>query len=125
MKKILIIDNDPAVLDMMQEALNYAGYEVSTAEDTHDIFSLITEHDPDLLLIDFILNGVNGGELCHQLKVDPRTTRLPVIIVTAYTKMFLSLGDYGCNGYLAKPFDLDELISQVNGFLAGPELVTV
>jgi CheY-like chemotaxis protein len=125
MKKILIIDNDAAVLDMMQEALNYAGYEVATAEDAHDIFALIAEHDPDLLLIDFILNGVNGGELCHLLKTDCRTTRLPVIIVTAYSKVFLSLGDYGCNGYLAKPFDLEDLISQVNKFLAGPEFVLV
>jgi CheY-like chemotaxis protein len=124
MKKILIIDNDTDVLNIMQEVLNYAGYEVVIKEHTDDIVHLITEQKPDLLLIDFILNGINGGEFCHRIKTNPQTSSLPVIIMTAYTKVLLSLGDYGCNGYLAKPFDLDELINQVNRLLAAPQLVT-
>jgi CheY-like chemotaxis protein len=125
MKKILIIDNDADVLDMMQEVLNYAGYEVVIKEGTDDIVALITEQKPDLLLIDFILNGINGGEYCHHIKANPQTSSLPVIIMTAYTKVLLSLGDYGCNGYLAKPFDLDELINHVNRLLAAPQLATI
>jgi CheY-like chemotaxis protein len=125
MKKILIIDNDADVLDMIQEVLNYAGYEVVIKEGTDDIVALITEQKPDLVLIDFILNGVNGGEYCHRIKANPQTSSLPVIIMTAYSKVLLSLGDYGCNGYLAKPFDLDELINQVNRLLAAPQLATI
>jgi CheY-like chemotaxis protein len=125
MKKILIIDNDADVLDMIQEVLNYAGYEVVIKEGTDDIVALITEQKPDLVLIDFILNGVNGGEYCHRIKANPQTSSLPVIIMTAYSKVLLSLGDYGCNGYLAKPFDLDELINHVSRLLAAPQLATI
>jgi CheY-like chemotaxis protein len=113
MKRILVIDNDPAILDVMQEALTYEGFEVTTVEGTQDINKLVKATAPQLVLIDYLLNGINGGELCHQIKTSPATGALPVILLSAYPRVLNSLGTYGCDAFIAKPFDLSLLIDQV------------
>lgn len=113
-KSILIVDNDPGVLDVMQEVFSYEGYQVVVTEGTEDIIKLVTHHKPDLLVIDYILNGINGGELCHQVKVNQSTCTLPVVIMSAYPRVLQSLGNYGCNDFIAKPFDLNDLITRVS-----------
>jgi len=121
MKRVLVIDNDPAVLDIMQEALGYEGFEVTAVEGTQDICKLVKATKPQLVVIDYMLNGVNGGELCHQIKSYPDTGKLPVILFSAYPRVFNSLGTYGCDVFIAKPFDLAVLIDQVQA-LTQPDL---
>ncbi len=113
MKRVLIVDNDPAILDVMEEVLGYEGFKVKTYSDTDNIFSCIDSFNPDIVLIDYILNGINGGELCAQIKKSPETSHLPVVIMSAYSKVLLSLGNYGCDDFIAKPFELDNLISRI------------
>ena len=113
LKKVLVLDNDPRILDVMQEALNYEGFDVDTYDGTNDILHLVDCCKPDLLIIDYILNGINGGELCRQVKNCSVTKNLPVIIFSAYPKVMQSLGFYGCNAFIPKPFDLTELIDKV------------
>jgi CheY-like chemotaxis protein len=113
MKRILVIDNDPGILDAMQEVFNYEGYEVVIEEGDGDILDMVQKHQPDLLLIDYILNGINGGELCHQVKVNPVTSQLPVILMSAYPRVLQSLGHYGFDDFIPKPFDLSDLTSRV------------
>ncbi|MGY3211418.1 response regulator transcription factor [Mucilaginibacter sp. HD30] len=117
MEKILVIDNDPAILDIMQEALGYEGFEVTVVEETQDICKLVKAIDPQLVVIDYMLNGINGGELCHQIKSFPETDKLPVILFSAYPRVFNSLGTYGCDAFIAKPFDLSHLIDQVQALI--------
>lgn len=112
-KKILVLDNDSRILDVMEEALSYEGFAVETYEGTDDIVSLVEQKKPDLLIIDYILNGVNGGEHCRKIKNTTSTCNLPVIIFSAYPKVLQSLGFYGCNAFIAKPFDLSVLINKV------------
>lgn len=113
MKRVLIVDNDSDVLDIMQEALSYEGLHVTCVDEANDIFQLIDQHKPDLLMIDYLLNGVNGGELCHQLKENPATQHLPVIIMSAYPRVLLSLGTYNSDDFIAKPFDLDDMVARI------------
>lgn len=114
MKRVLVVDNDPAILDVMEEILEYEGFEVKTYSDTDNIFNCINSFNPDIILIDYILNGINGGELCAQIKKSPETSHLPVIIISAYSKVLLSLGNYGCDDFISKPFELDHLISRIS-----------
>jgi len=118
-KKVLVIDDDEAVLDVMKEALIYEGFEVKIADKADDIQSMISTYSPDLLLIDYILNGINGGEICHQLKESNITGKLPVIIVSAYPRVLTSLGLYGCDKFIPKPFDLDDLVGSIKSVLQG------
>lgn len=113
MKKVLLLDNDEGVLDVMQEALNYEGFQVKAIEDTDNIFQVIDSFDPDLVILDYILSGINGGEICHQIKANPKTTDLPVIIMSAYPRVIRSLGYYGCDDFIPKPFDLEDIVERI------------
>ncbi|MDO3624655.1 response regulator transcription factor [Mucilaginibacter sp. BT774] len=113
MKKVLLLDNDEGVLDVMQEALNYEGFKVKTIGETDNIFEVIDSFDPDLIILDYILSGINGGEICHQIKANPKTTDLPVIIISAYPRVIQSLGYYGCDDFISKPFDLDDISERI------------
>lgn len=116
-KSILILDNDPSILEVMEEALSYEGFFVNTFKETEDIISLVTKFKPDLVITDYILNGINGGELCKKIKNTSSTCHLPVIIISAYSKVLQSLGYYGCNAYVAKPFDLTEMIDLIKNLV--------
>lgn len=117
MKKVLVLDNDEGVLDVMQEALNYEGFQVKIIEETDNIFSVINDFNPDLVILDYILSGVNGGEICHQIKANPKTADLPVIIMSAYPRVIRSLGYYGCDDFIAKPFDLDDIVDRIKNLI--------
>lgn len=116
-KRIVVIDNDPWILDVLQEVLNYEGFNVEIFEGTNDILGLVRQSRPDLLILDYILEGVNGGELCKELKAYRPAAHLPVLICSAYPRVLQSLGFYDCDAFLAKPFDLAELVSKVTGLL--------
>jgi DNA-binding response OmpR family regulator len=119
-KRILVVDNDPAILDVMEEVLSYEGFVVKTYIDTDNIFTCIDNFHPNLVLIDYILDGINGGELCAQIKKNPQTSSLPVIIMSAYSKVLLSLGNYGCDDFIAKPFDLDDFVNRISTCITVP-----
>ncbi|GGH01532.1 response regulator [Mucilaginibacter phyllosphaerae] len=116
-KRVLVIDDDEAVLNVMEEALIYEGFEVKTADAADGVDSMIQTYVPDILLIDYILKGVNGGEICHQVKKNPDTRQLPVIILSAYPRVLLSLGQYGCDKFIPKPFDLSDLVGSIKSIL--------
>ena len=117
MKKVLVLDNDEGVLDVMQEMLNYEGFQVKIIEETDNIFSVIDGFSPNLIILDYILSGINGGEICHQIKANPKTTDVPVIIMSAYPKVLKSLGYYGCDDFIAKPFDLEDIVERIKNLI--------
>ena len=99
-QKILIIDDDKALLEVLETALVLEKFEVIVIDKVANIFDLINIHQPNLIIVDYILQGINGGELCHQIKCDGRTSNLPVIIISAYHRVINSLGHYGCNAFI-------------------------
>ncbi|RYE32369.1 MAG: response regulator [Sphingobacteriaceae bacterium] len=116
-KRIIVIDNDLPVLEMLREALQGQGYEVIAFQDTDNVVDLVQQHPADLLIVDYILDGINGGELCQQVKKQPATTQLPVMICSGYSRVLNSLGFYNCDAFLEKPFDLTDLLEKVNRLL--------
>jgi DNA-binding response OmpR family regulator len=108
--KILIIDDDADLLELLQGFLESNGFEVKTNQSSEGIFQTIEQYQPNLIILDYLLNGINGGELCHQVK---STTHIPVILYSAYSKVLLSLGTYGCDQFIPKPFDLYFLLESV------------
>jgi DNA-binding response OmpR family regulator len=116
-KNILIVDDQNDILDVLKEALEMEGYNVITLPYTEDIIKSAKEHQPDLVMLDFLLAGINGGEHCHFLKVNPLTSHIPVIMMSAYPRVLESLGNYGADEFIAKPFDLHDLTSTVKHLL--------
>jgi DNA-binding response OmpR family regulator len=122
-KRLLILDDDKDILDVMYEIFKDEGYEVKIIENADNILNDIANYRPDIILLDYILNGINGGEICHQIKTNEATCNIPVIIVTAYSKVINSLGDYGCDSSVSKPFEITELVQQVNELLTYSKIV--
>jgi len=116
-KRILIIDDDMDVLNVMEEALGYDGFEVVIASEIDDHQTMLRDKQIDLVIIDFLLHGINGGEICYQIKHSPEFGHLPIIIYSAYPKVVASLGSYGCDAFIPKPFDLADVTSQINRLL--------
>ncbi len=123
LKKILIFDDDEAVLEVLREVLEYANFEVKTATVCDNVFKDIEDFKPDLILMDYILKGINGGEICHQIKSNSKTSALPVILISAYPRVLLSLGDYGSDTFISKPFDLSDLLEKINSCLISPQAI--
>lgn len=117
-KKILIIDDNQDILTVLTSLFNLEGFEVITFTNTHNIFNLMAAHNPDLVILDYLIGESNGGELCAQLKQNPLTKHLPVIILSAFNRVIQSLGNYGCDVFIPKPFDNQLLIDEVKGLLS-------
>lgn len=116
-KRVLILDDDSASLDIMEQILTDEGFDIRTAEQADDIFLLIAEYKPDILIMDYILNGTNGGDLCRQIKANKATANLPVIIISAFTRIATSIYQCGCDDFIEKPFDIYDFVNRVT-FLA-------
>lgn len=115
--RILIVENDLALAKMLSELFSFYGYAYKIYHDAEEILPLVKSFNPDLVLLDYLLSLVNGGELCSQIKKNKETRHLPVIIYSAFPKVMMSLGDYGCDEFIAKPFDLDYLMKKIDKLL--------
>lgn len=116
---LLVIDDEPAICDMLATALELAGFKVSTANTVADGLGLIYDAQPDLLLLDWMLPGTSGIELARRLKRDSLTAELPIIMLTAKSEEDNKIQglDAGADDYVTKPFSTRELISRVNAVL--------
>jgi DNA-binding response OmpR family regulator len=112
-KQILIIDDEQDLLDIMEIYFKDEGFKVKTTAVTDDIFKMVDSYQPDLIILDYQLKEVNGGEICYLLKEHPETKHLPVIIFSASAKAVHFFDKYKCDLFIAKPFDLFHLIDQV------------
>ena len=115
MKKILVVDDEPDLRDMLRFALETEGFEILEAADTQKAYWLITDQDPDLVLLDWMLPGGSGIELLSRLKKEEATQSLPVIMVTAKAREedIIQGLDMGAHDYITKPFSLKELLARI------------
>jgi two-component system phosphate regulon response regulator PhoB len=115
-KKILVIEDDKDIRDAVTYALENEGYEVTSSENAR-ILKSIDQHKPDLILLDNWLtdwkSDANGQQLSLELKSDPKTSHIPVILVSAVSDIAEIAKKGLSDGYLKKPFDLVELFAIV------------
>jgi CheY-like chemotaxis protein len=117
MKKVLIIEDDPAIQDVLGLLFTHAGYR--TTAYTNGQVVLTGEFDiPDLFVIDKQLSGVDGLEICKHLKSRPLTWHLPVIILSATPQLQAQIKQAGADAFLEKPFSNNDLL-QVAATLVG------
>lgn len=116
-KRILLLDDNQDILDIVHETLSYEGFDVNSTSESVDVIPMVEKFSPDLLILDYRVSGTNGGELCRQIKSHPRFKHVPVIIFSAYVNHADELFAYGCDAIINKPFDLTELVEKVNGLL--------
>jgi len=118
-RKILVVDDEFAIRDMLRMALEIADFQVIEAENIHDAHRLVVDETPDLVLLDWMLPGGSGLELLRRLKRTDATKDLPVIMLTAKTaedNVIQGL-DVGADDYITKPFAPRELIARIRALL--------
>jgi DNA-binding response OmpR family regulator len=119
MKNILVVDDDEAVVWAIRTTLQLHGYTVNSADNGLAALRQIQERPPDLILLDIEMPGMDGVEVCLQLRSDPRWSLLPIIFLTGLSEFRNKLAAYtvGADDYLSKPFAMPELLMRIRAVL--------
>lgn len=120
MIKILVIEDDPAILRLLQRGLSMEGYQVETATNGESGLKLFQEKQPDLIVLDLMLPGMDGLEVCQRIR---QKSKLPILILTAKDAVQDRVEglDAGADDYLVKPFNLEELLARIRALLRRTE----
>jgi DNA-binding response OmpR family regulator len=118
--KILIVDDEPHIAQIMKLTLEDSGYEVTVAHDGAKGLEMAKESGPDLILLDLMLPSIDGYKICRLLKLDEKYQHIPVILVSAMGEPHdIELGeDAGADAFLSKPFRPDDILSHVRDVLS-------
>jgi twitching motility two-component system response regulator PilH len=117
--KILVADDSPTELQLMVEPLIAQGYQVITAANGNEALKTAQQERPALILLDVLMPGKNGFQVCRQLKADPTTRDIKVIMVSSKSQesdRFWGLKQ-GADEYLAKPFNDEELLNHISALI--------
>jgi two-component system, OmpR family, response regulator RpaA len=119
MPRILVIDDDAAIAELVAVNLEMAGYEVTQAEDGIKGQALAIQLLPDLIMLDLMLPRVDGFTVCQRLRRDDRTADIPVLMLTALSQTQDKVEGFnsGADDYLTKPFELEEMLARVRALL--------
>lgn len=117
--KILIVEDEPDIRELLHFNLEKAGYQTFQAEDGDQAILLAKKNSPDLILLDLLLPGLNGLEVCRQLKRNPDLQHIPIIMVTAKgDEMDRVVGlELGADDYVVKPFSIREIVLRIQKLL--------
>jgi two-component system response regulator MprA len=115
-KRILVIEDDERILQFLHRGLTYEGYRVDTAEDGTDGLVIARENPPDLIILDLMLPGLDGLEVCRRLRA---ASKVPILMLTAKDSVNDRVGglDAGADDYLVKPFEFEELLARIRALL--------
>ena len=119
--KIFIADDESGFVSTLKSRLEFEGFEVTTAPDGKAALEQIPGEAPDLILLDVMMPAVNGYQVCRELKENPDTKSIPILMLTAKSQesdKFWGM-EAGADAYLTKPFDMDELIEKIGALLGG------
>ncbi len=112
---VLVVDDEPPILHVVQDVLEDEGFSVLVAPDGREGLAIAVRERPDVIITDFMLPGINGRALRERLKHDPRTARIPVLLMSAAYK---PQPEDGFVDVITKPFSIDELVQRAYQHLA-------
>jgi two-component system phosphate regulon response regulator PhoB len=117
--RILVVDDEPDLLELVRLTLDQAGHQVETAASGREALDALRRHRPDLLILDLMLPDVSGTEVCRRLRADSELATLPVIMLTAKAdEVDRVVGfEIGADDYVTKPFSPRELVLRVGAVL--------
>jgi DNA-binding response OmpR family regulator len=119
MTRVLVVDDDPDILQLVEWRLGVAGYDVVTERDGDSALVAVRESSPDLVLVDWMMPRRTGIEVCQAVRDDPSTARIPIILLTARAQEADVQRGFaaGADDYIVKPFSPRELLSRVAAVL--------
>lgn len=115
--RILVLDDDADIGTMIKMMLEYKGYMVTVSDRADLAQQALSNGGVDLIIMDMLLSGVNGTDLCVDLKKNPSTSRIPVIMISAHPNAKEICLEAGADEFISKPFDMSDILSKIDGLL--------
>lgn len=117
MAKILIVDDDQTIGFMIKDILEFSGHEVTISQQPGKTKENILKYGIELLLLDKLISGVDGTDVCAELKKDEQVAHIPIIMMSALHNVGEDCKSAGATDFLSKPFDMESLITKTNEIL--------
>jgi DNA-binding response OmpR family regulator len=114
---VLLMDDDKDICVMVEAILKFAGYKVQSCLLPDQLQEKLMIANPQLLLMDMLLSGTDGRDVCRKLKTDPSTSKIKIIMMSAHPDADKSCREAGADDFISKPFDIDYFISVVKNLL--------
>lgn len=118
-KTILIAEDDPGILEIMRIVLANKGYSVVSVVDGKFLLKEVNRTSPNLILLDIWMPNIAGDKLVKILKASPETAKIPIVIVSALSEAAVIAKTVGADGFLEKPFDIEDLANIVKKYSSG------
>ncbi len=120
---IMVVDDNPDIVTIVKTILEVKGYGVQSAYSGQEVFNLLGEQKPDLILLDIMMPEMDGLEVLRRLKAAPETSSIPVILLSVLDQLKdISTGyNMGSDHYITKPFRNTQLMTAINGLLSGDQ----
>ena len=124
--RVLVVDDEPDAVELIEYNLNGAGYQVFTAANGTKALEMARRHQPDVIVLDLMLPEVDGIEVCKTLRRNPETTEIPILMLTAKAdEIDQVIGlEVGADDYVTKPFSPRELVLRIKNILRRGRLVS-
>ena len=109
---IIVVDDNRDISVMLKSILEFAGHTVATCDGKESLLLILAIYHPQLIVMDMGLGNADGRDICRELKNDPPTAHIPILMISAHPDAGHSCLEAGANAFLEKPFEMDELIDQ-------------
>jgi len=119
--KILVLDDDTDIGTMIKMMLEYKGYAVTVSERADQAAEVLQNNGVSLIIMDMLLSGVNGTDLCDELKKNTATSHIPVIMISAHPNAKEICLKAGADEFISKPFDMQDILTKIDRLLAKKE----
>ena len=116
-KRILVLDDDPDIGVMLKMMLEFKGYTAIVTERAESARKVIYSEPVDLIILDMLLSGVNGTEICVALKKDIVTAPIPIIMISAHPNAKELCEEAGADSFISKPFDMHDMLATIDNLL--------
>jgi DNA-binding response OmpR family regulator len=117
-KRILVVDDDPDIGIMIKIMLEYQGYSVVVTERAEKAEELIRADHFGLLIMDMLLSGMNGTDICTRLKQDKSLSHIPVIMISAHPNAKEICMNAGAEDFVSKPFDMQDMLAKIDRLIS-------
>ena len=114
---ILVVDDDPDISMMLKLMLEYKGYRVLVLDKPDIIIQTINENDISIVIIDMLLSGLNGTDVCGEIRKHASTAACPILMISAHPNAKKICLEAGADDFIAKPFDMSEILTKISGLI--------
>ena len=122
-KLILVLDDDPDICTMIKMVLDYHGYSAMDADTKEKAETILSANSIDLIIMDMLLSGADGSDICKALKQAEKTSSIPVLMFSAHPNAKTICLAAGADDFISKPFEMNDLLERISFFLEGKKIL--